>query len=133
MWYRKAADQGNAQAQFNLGIMYHGGQGVAQDFKAAMVWYRKAADQGHAKAQCALGIMYADGHGVQQNLPTALIWVEKAAAQGQTNALEVVPKLKSMIAESAASSPESPPLARKLFRALAVQAAAPKAGRATQP
>ena len=45
-WYRKAADQGNANAQFNLGCMYEEGQGVAQDYKKALTWYRKAAAQG---------------------------------------------------------------------------------------
>ena len=50
-WYRMAADQGHAQAQFNLGVMYKNGQGVVQDYSAAMKWWRMAADQGHAMAQ----------------------------------------------------------------------------------
>ena len=54
MWYRKAADQGYADAQFNLGKMYEHGQGVPQSAKAAAVWYRKAADQGDAEAQLQL-------------------------------------------------------------------------------
>ena len=45
-WYRKAADQGNADAQPNLGLMYEKGQGVPQDYAQAVSWYRKAADQG---------------------------------------------------------------------------------------
>ena len=89
--------------------MYHNGQGVAQDFKAALVWYRKAADQGHAEAQFNLGAMYANGQGVPQSIPTALIWVQKAAAQGNASALEALPKLKSMSGDASASSPESPP------------------------
>lgn len=44
------ADQGDAAAQYNLGIMYDNGQGVAQDYGAAVKWYRKAADQGDADA-----------------------------------------------------------------------------------
>jgi TPR repeat protein len=57
--YRKAADQGNARAQFNLGVLYANGQGVAQDYAEAARWYRKAADQGHADAQNNLGLLAA--------------------------------------------------------------------------
>ena len=47
VWYRKAAEQGFADAQHSLGVMYLGGEGVQQDFKQAALWYQKAADQGH--------------------------------------------------------------------------------------
>ena len=47
----QAAEQGNATAQYNLGVMYDNGQGVRQDDAQAVQWYRKAAEQGHAKAQ----------------------------------------------------------------------------------
>ena len=50
-WYRLAAEQGNANAQNNLGTMYADGQGVKKDDAEALRWWRKAADQGHAKAQ----------------------------------------------------------------------------------
>ena len=53
----EAADQGHAQAQNTLGIVNENGQGVAQDYSAAMKWYRMAADQGHAQAQVNLGFM----------------------------------------------------------------------------
>jgi TPR repeat protein len=47
-WYHKAADQGEARAQANLGFMYNKGQGVTQDNIEAIKWYQKAAIQGHA-------------------------------------------------------------------------------------
>ena len=47
-WYRKAAEQGNAPAQSNLGIMYENGRGVEKDPAQAVEWYRKAAEQGFA-------------------------------------------------------------------------------------
>jgi TPR repeat protein len=50
-WYRKAAEQGIFQAQFNLGNRYANGQGVLQDYAEVLNWYRKAADQGFADAQ----------------------------------------------------------------------------------
>ena len=65
--YRKAADQGNADAQSLLGFMYYQGQGVAQNYKEAARWYRKAADQGNVDARTLLGIMYEDGLGVPQD------------------------------------------------------------------
>ena len=60
-WYRKAAEQGDADAQYNLGVMYDAGQGVPQDYAAAVSWYRKAAEQGYAGAQYNLGVMYERG------------------------------------------------------------------------
>jgi TPR repeat protein len=53
-WFRKGAEQGFALAQYNLGVMYHNGQGVAQNHEEAVKWYRKAAEQGYADAQKAL-------------------------------------------------------------------------------
>ena len=57
-WYRKAAEQGNAIAQFNLGVMYSNGKGVKQDQTEAAKWYRLAAAQGNVSALCNLGVMY---------------------------------------------------------------------------
>ena len=53
-WYRKAAEQDDAKAQFNLGWMYEGGRGVQQDNQQAEQWYRKSAQQGYASAINAL-------------------------------------------------------------------------------
>ena len=61
--FRQLADQGDANAQNNLGVMYKEGLGVAQDYAEAVRWYRKAADQGDAGAQNNLGVMYAKGWG----------------------------------------------------------------------
>ena len=49
--YRKAADQGFANAQYNLGTMYANGQGVKHDFGEAVRWFHKAAEQGHEQAK----------------------------------------------------------------------------------
>ena len=57
-WYRKAAQQGDAKAQSNLGVMYAKGEGVPEDDTQAVSWYRKAAQQGQAEAQHNLGVMY---------------------------------------------------------------------------
>ena len=59
LWeWRPLAEQGDAVAQNNLGVMYENGQGVAQDFAEALKWYRKSAEQGYVVAQHNLGLMY---------------------------------------------------------------------------
>jgi len=80
--WREAAEQGNAVAQFNLGILYEQGQGVSQNYETAAKWYRKAAEQGNAQAQHNLGVQYKWGRGVPQNDSMAAQWLRKAADQG---------------------------------------------------
>lgn len=82
-WYRKAADQGLAVAQYNLGLMYGNGQGLHQDYAEAAKWFRKAAEQGLAKAQTNVGGLYRDGLGVSQDYAAAAKWYRKAAEQGE--------------------------------------------------
>jgi len=76
------ADQGDADAQVNLGVMYDVGDGVPMSDAEAVKWYRKAADQGYARAQFKLGVMYAVGEGVPENDAEAVKWYRKAAEQG---------------------------------------------------
>ena len=79
---RPLANDGNATAQFNLGVMYLTGRGVQQDNSAAALWFRKAAEQGYALAQTNLGVLYRDGQGVAQDETEAVMWFRKAADQG---------------------------------------------------
>jgi TPR repeat protein len=60
-WLRLAAEQGLAQAQFNLGVLYKKGEGTAQDIKQAVKWYRLAAEQGHVSAQYNLDVSSGSG------------------------------------------------------------------------
>ncbi|MEH8261428.1 tetratricopeptide repeat protein, partial [Aeromonas veronii] len=83
---QKAAEQGLAEAQLVLGVMYFGGRGVAQDDKQAAAWTRKAAEQGYVDAQLLLGIMYEEGKGVAQDDKQAVAWFRKAAEQGDAHA-----------------------------------------------
>ncbi|CBY81047.1 hypothetical protein AO053_09715 [Haemophilus influenzae biotype aegyptius] len=76
------AEQGDAQAQGGLGMMYERGLGVKQDYFKAVNWYRKAAEQGDADAQLNLGMMYAIGRGVKQDDVESVKWFRKAAEQG---------------------------------------------------
>ena len=83
---RVAADQGDALAQYNLGLMYANGQGVTQDYKEAVKWFRLAADQGHAKAQGNLGAMYGNAQGVRQDYVRAHMWLNISASSGNADA-----------------------------------------------
>ena len=81
------AEQGNANAQYNLGVMYGKGDGVPQDYAEAVKWYRKAAEQGDVDAQFNLGIMYGKGEeGVPQDYAEAAKWYRKVAEQGEGDA-----------------------------------------------
>jgi len=59
-WYAKAADQGDATAQYNMGVIYAFGHGVSKDQAKAISWYRKAGEQGDADAQFIVGSAYQD-------------------------------------------------------------------------
>src|SRR3989344_4931560 len=82
LWLGKAAEKGNANAQYNLGGMYANGRGVARDDAEAVKWYRKAAEHGYAQGQNNLGAMYANGRGVARDDAEAVKWYRKAAEQG---------------------------------------------------
>ena len=85
-WCRKAAAQGDAGAQFNLGRMYDHGYGVTRNYAEAVKWYRKAAGQGDANAQYNLGWMYRRGKGVTKDYAKAAKWYRKGAEQGSASA-----------------------------------------------
>ena len=84
--WRPLAEQGNARARYNLGIMYFKGVGVSKDYKKAAEWIRKAAEQGNLAVQTNLGTMYHNGHGVLKNNKVAVKWFRKAAEQGLAGA-----------------------------------------------
>ncbi|OAD19594.1 Sel1 domain protein repeat-containing protein [Candidatus Thiomargarita nelsonii] len=84
--YHQAAEQGYANAQNNLGVMYEKGEGVTQNDQEAVKWYRKAALQGIATSQYNLALMYEKGKGVTQNKQEAVKWYRKAAKQGHAKA-----------------------------------------------
>ena len=82
------AKQGDADAQFSLGVMYEKGEGVAKDNKAAVKWYTLAAEQGFADAQFNLGVMYVNGTGVVKDDVYAHLWWSIAASFGDEDASE---------------------------------------------
>lgn len=75
----RAAELGNARAQFNLAAMFTSGEVVKLDGAKATKWFRKAATQGLADAQYILGLSYENGQGVMQDYAEAVKWYRKAA------------------------------------------------------
>ena len=76
---RALAEQGDAVAQNNLGLMYANGRGVPEDDAEAVRWFRMAAEQGNPDAQNDLGIMYTNGRGVPEDDAKAVRWYRLAA------------------------------------------------------
>jgi len=80
------ADQGDAEAQFSLGLKFASSGGETPDYPKAAHWYLKAANQNHALAQFNLGLMFAGGQGVAQDEAKAVMWMRMAAQQGDAGA-----------------------------------------------
>ncbi|MGO9774104.1 MAG: tetratricopeptide repeat protein [Roseiarcus sp.] len=83
---RPLAEQGEADAQTDLGWMCANGYGAPQDYAQALMWRRKAADQGNATAEFSLGLMYSEGLGAPRDFVRAAMWTRKAADQGHAGA-----------------------------------------------
>ena len=92
-WYRMAADQGDANAQYNLGMMYKNGQGDAQDIGQAMRLFEMAANQGHANAQYNLGVMHSRDQR-EDRYSEAMKWYAMAAEQGHVCACDALTRTR---------------------------------------
>lgn len=91
-YFQKAAQQGHAEAQYELAEMYQDGLGVSESEKHATKWYGLAAEQGHAEAQYNLALQYMEGEdtGVEHDLVTAIKWLQLSAQQGCAGANRVL-------------------------------------------
>ena len=85
VWFRMAAEQGNALAQNGLGIMYNLGWGLPVDYEQSLYWIERSAIQGDTLGQYWLGIAYLSGNGVEQDYFVARHWFRRAALQGHIN------------------------------------------------
>jgi len=84
--WRPLAEQGDARAQFYVGLLYENGDGVPTDYEKAREWYEKSAAQGDANAQFYLGLMSAFGRGGPLDLVQAHFWYSLAAGNGHARA-----------------------------------------------
>jgi len=104
--FGQAAAKGYAPAQYDLGICYGTGRGVALDLAAANEWYLKAAEQGYQNAQYKLAHSYRVGRGGPVDLPLALKWYERAAENGDTDAMYNLGAMHAL-GQGAEASPEA--------------------------
>ena len=89
--FRPLAEQGDARAQYRLGIMYNVGFGVPADPEQAAMWLGKAAEQNIPDAQFELGYLYYLGRGVKHSPYQAFRWWRRAAALGSLEAQHMLP------------------------------------------
>lgn len=89
-WFMKAAKQGSALAQYNVGNYYHFGKGVPQNYEEAFKWYKKAARKEHNGAIYNLGVMYHEGLWMKKNSRVAFRYFLKAAQSGYVDAQNAV-------------------------------------------
>jgi TPR repeat protein len=109
--WQPIAERGDANAQFNVGLLYASGKGVDQDSRQAAEWYRKAADQGVGAAQYNLGVMYANGDGVTRDVHEAVRWLQKASDAGIPMGREELANLYGSTGENHSKSLETSNLA----------------------
>jgi TPR repeat protein len=119
--YRKAAEQGDTEAQLQLGAMYQRGKGFAKNSIEAAKWFRLAAEAGNKHAQSWLGGMYWQGEGVVKDLVIARKWYRQAAEAGITAARHELGKMHA----SGEGGPRDLAEAARLYRQAAVERYAP--------
>jgi hypothetical protein len=86
-WLRKAAEQGDPHAMFNLAALLVKGRGGSVDMDEAITWYRRSAELGHVPSQARLGYLLCGNDGVQKNRVEAFAWLNLASQQGAGHAL----------------------------------------------
>jgi GAF domain/Sel1 repeat/PilZ domain len=97
---RKLANQGDADAQWQLGTLYHDGLLVPQDDAQAVQWFQRSAEQGYVRAQATLGSYYWAGRGVRQDYSKAYFWSQLALAQGDQNSKLLLEGLSTQMTQS---------------------------------
>jgi hypothetical protein len=123
-WWQKAAAQGNAAAESNLGYAFrHGLGGLPKSGAQAVYWSEKAAAQGNATGESNLGSAYLNGlGGLPKSGAQAVHWYEKAAAQGSRRAIAALQALQQRQQVAVArSAPQSAPVAPPADRQRVVQ------------
>jgi len=92
-WWRIAAENGEPNAQMQLGTAYAHGWGIQQNTPEAIKWCRRSAEQGFTPGQSMLSVIYSNGFGMEENLPEAYAWSSLAAAQNHPLSAEFVQQL----------------------------------------
>lgn len=96
-WLQKAATQGHASAQNNLGVCYSLGRGTPIDHDKAVVLYKRAARNKDEMAASNLGECYEKGEGVEVNPREALRWYRLAKRWGNEDVDEAIARMKQVV------------------------------------
>ncbi len=123
---KKHAEQGDINAQCELGSVYYIGKGIPQNNAEALKWYKKAAEKGHPVAQFGLGVMYSEGEGVPRDYIEGYAWLSLASAKGIDDAKQqlslvgpkMTPEQKAEAQKKAAALSEE--ISRSLLRSARV-------------
>lgn len=107
-YFKVAAEEGNAEAQVWLGILYSEGKGVSKNDAESIQWYRKAADQGNAVAMFNLGLRYSEGRGVTQDKQLAIYWFKKSADLGDKDSKKALGKINKSTQKMSKSNKDQP-------------------------
>jgi TPR repeat protein len=97
LWYRKAAEQGSADAEAGIGRLYSLGWGVPQSYQEALKWFQKAAAQGNGFADYSIGYLYFQSQIGKNDYQDALKWFQKAVNDGFPNAQKTVDRVKKQM------------------------------------
>lgn len=89
-WYTKSAEQGQINAQYNLGLLNMGFLEIEENPQQAIFWFKKAAEKGHIKAQNNVGAFYFAGYGTEKNPEQAKYWLKQACDAGHPIACETL-------------------------------------------
>ena len=92
--FSEAANKGDADGQFHVGLMLSRGEGVTRNMEMACSWLRKAALQGHDQARISLGILYAEGEGAPESREEVMDWLRETAGKGSAEARKILEKLE---------------------------------------
>ena len=100
----RAAKKGNVKAQFDLGMMYASGNGVAKSENDAFSWFHKAARNGHTEAKYYMGLSFLQGRGVKKQLHLARYWFKQASKAGHSSAMIHLAKVEKTLFPKAKST-----------------------------
>jgi TPR repeat protein len=98
-WWRIAAENGEPNAQMQLGTAYAYGWGVEQNTQEAIKWCRRSAEQGFAIGQSMLSVIYSNGFGMEEDIIQAYAWSSLAAAQNHPLSADFVQQLEEEMTE----------------------------------
>ncbi|WP_188434398.1 tetratricopeptide repeat protein [Halopseudomonas salina] len=97
---RSAAENGDLQAQYEMGEFFYQGERVERDIEKALEWFERASIQGHPRAQYQLGLMHYQGEGVTRNLPQAYIILKMSAVNGEEAAMDASDRIALQMNEN---------------------------------